>query len=143
MADRGLGKPVTGPLQNAAAVQTASGIAGTIGNLERKLKEIEADIRADLQGKQEYENMIDRLKRKKADHEKIIAQKEKYIKEFDADIKPFVQKYQGLVTEINSLYGDAKEKHAKGIILLIEDFAYHPAFKRWSDTFTAIPFKPA
>lgn len=43
MADRGLGKPVTGPLQNAAAVQTASGIAGTIGNLERKLKEIEAD----------------------------------------------------------------------------------------------------
>ena len=60
MADRGLGKPVTGPLQNAAAVQTASGIAGTIGNLERKLKEIEADIRADLQGKQEYENMIDR-----------------------------------------------------------------------------------
>ena len=51
MADRGLGKPVTGPLQNAAAVQTASGIAGTIGNLERKLKEIEADIRADLQGK--------------------------------------------------------------------------------------------
>ena len=39
--------------------------------------------------------------------------------------------------------GRARLGKCEGIILLIEDFAYHPAFKRWSDTFTAIPFKPA
>ena len=27
--------------------------------------------------------------------------------------------------------------------LKIDEFEYHPLFKRWSDTFTAIPFKPA
>lgn len=26
--------------------------------------------------------------------------------------------------------------------LLIENFKYHVAYKRWSDTFSAVPFKP-
>jgi hypothetical protein len=28
------------------------------------------------------------------------------------------------------------------IELLIQDFNYHVQFKRWNDTFTAVPFKP-
>ena len=64
-------------------------------------------------------------------------------KSFHDDIGPFAKKYKTLVNEISSLYGEAKEKHAQGIKLLIKDFAYHPAFKRWDDSFTSIPFKPA
>ena len=40
------------------------------------------------------------------------------------------------------IYDGAKDFHSKGIALLIKEFEYHIAFKRWNDTFTAIPFKP-
>jgi hypothetical protein len=30
----------------------------------------------------------------------------------------------------------------QGIDMLIKEFNYHIAYKRWNDTFTAIPFKP-
>ena len=36
-----------------------------------------------------------------------------------------------------------KEKHAKGVQILVDEFQYHPTYKRWNDEFTAVPFKPA
>jgi hypothetical protein len=47
-----------------------------------------------------------------------------------------------MVAETGKLYGDAKEKHAAGVELLCRDFGYHPAYRRWHDTFTATPWKP-
>ena len=32
--------------------------------------------------------------------------------------------------------------HAKGIQMLVDEFNYHVAYKRWDDTFNATPFKP-
>ena len=40
------------------------------------------------------------------------------------------------------LYQHAKDKHANGLNMLMKHFDYHPAFKRWSDTLTAVPFRP-
>ena len=51
-------------------------------------------------------------------------------------------KYNEFVSMMESLYGNAKEKHAQGLDLLKEHFGYHPLFKRWFDSFSAIPFKP-
>lgn len=31
---------------------------------------------------------------------------------------------------------------AQGIDMLIKEFGYHIAYKRWNDSFTAVPFKP-
>lgn len=56
---------------------------------------------------------------------------------------PFKDKYHALVKEIEQLYGSAKDKHAKGIQMLVNEFDYHVAYKRWSDSFTAVPFKPS
>ena len=86
---------------------------------------------------------------------------------FDKDVAPFQQKYVHLVEDIHGVYGTAKEVsfellalrwdvksarlmslcagmqfHAKGIQMLIDEFNYHVAYKRWDDTFNAIPFKP-
>ena len=87
---------------------------------------------------------------------------------FDKDVGPFQQKYVHLVEDIHSVYGTAKEVHgqivslcpvctvawlvltcshvsqfhAKGIQMLIDEFNYHVAYKRWDDTFNATPFKP-
>lgn len=30
----------------------------------------------------------------------------------------------------------------QGLEMLVRDFGYHIAYKRWQDTFTAVPFKP-
>ena len=87
---------------------------------------------------------------------------------FDKDVAPFQQKYMHLVEDIHGVYGNAKEVklkahtrrqyaqagtacltpvcslqfHAKGIQMLIDEFNYHVAYKRWDDTFNATPFKP-
>ena len=88
---------------------------------------------------------------------------------FDKDVAPFQQKYVHLVEDIHGVYGTAKEVsldanavllhvllcvslllsalvcmqfHAKGIQMLIDEFNYHIAYKRWDDTFNATPFKP-
>ena len=48
-----------------------------------------------------------------------------------------------MTSEIAVLYGNAKKGHAKGIVLLENEFGYHPAFKRPGDTFTGVAFRPA
>ena len=54
----------------------------------------------------------------------------------------FCRRYDELTGNISSLYGNAKEEHVKGVALLIQEFKYHPLFKRTGDTFSAVPFKP-
>jgi len=39
-------------------------------------------------------------------------------------------------------FTDVLQFHAKGIQMLIDEFNYHVAYKRWDDTFNATPFKP-
>ena len=47
-----------------------------------------------------------------------------------------------MTSDIGTIYEKAKKGHAKGIVLLQQEFGYHPIFKHPGDTFTAIPFKP-
>ena len=44
--------------------------------------------------------------------------------------------------QMSVLYQNAKDKHANGLTMLMKHFDYHPEFKRWSDTFSAVPFRP-
>ena len=81
--------------------------------------------------------------RKKADIEARMKEGKSWSEGFQRDIGPFEDKYKSLVEEIHSLYGAAKEKHAKGLKILMDEFEYHPTYKRWSDEFSAVPFKPA
>jgi hypothetical protein len=55
---------------------------------------------------------------------------------------PFHENFERMVEETGKLYGAAKEKHAAGVELLCRDFGYHPAYKRWHDTFSSTPWKP-
>ena len=43
---------------------------------------------------------------------------------------------------MDGLYANAKQKHADGLQLLVENFQYHPLFKLGKDPFVAVPFKP-
>ena len=87
--------------------------------------------------------MLRRLKERKKDLQKRIAENQAFVDKYKNDIGPFLASYDNLCKEIESVYGDAKEKHAKGIQMLVKEFDYHIAYKRWSDNFTSTPFKPA
>ena len=66
-----------------------------------------------------------------------------WLTNFNANIGPFVQKYEDMKTEVQGLYHNAKSFHAKGIDQLKEVFDYHPEFLRWNDTFGPVSaFKP-
>ena len=67
---------------------------------------------------------------------------EEWAARFDKDIGPFERKYHSLTSEISGLYDSAKDEHAKGLAVLMEEFHYHPAFKRPSEDFFAVPFRP-
>ena len=53
-----------------------------MGNLQRKLKEVEADIRVDKLGQKEYEDTLDRLQRRRADLQKRVEENEDWISGF-------------------------------------------------------------
>mmetsp|Transcript_14399 Transcript_14399/g.36341 ORF Transcript_14399/g.36341 Transcript_14399/m.36341 type:complete len:148 (+) Transcript_14399:58-501(+) len=142
--DKGKGSTTIDSIGSSALIlRTSNGISGMVDNFQRKLKEVDADIKMDEKGIHEYKISLDRLRRRKADLEKRVLENKAFVKSFHDDIGPFAEKYKTLVNEISSLYGEAKEKHAQGIKVLIKDFAYHPAFKRWDDRFSSTPFKPA
>jgi hypothetical protein len=52
-------------------------------------------------------------------------------------------RYKEMTSEIADIYANAKKGHAKGIVLLQDEFGYHVPFKRPGDTFTAVAFRPA
>ena len=47
-----------------------------------------------------------------------------------------------VAAQMGVLYQNAKDKHSGGLEMLKKHFDYHPEFKRWSDTFSAVPFRP-
>lgn len=122
--------------------KTASDLGNTIEVLRGQLKELQREIRADRVGKKEFEDQIDMLKRRREQIEKNLSTNAAWAKEFDKAIGPFERKYAGLTHEISGLYDSAKAEHAKGVQVLIDQFNYHPAFKRWNDNFSAVPFRP-
>lgn len=124
--------------------QTSTSISGTAEGLRVSLKELEADLKKDIAGQKEYQTYLKTQNIRKAELQKKIDDNNAWIANFEAnkDNGAFEAQYKKLLSDIQEIYGTAKEFHGKGIDLLIKEFDYHLAFKRWSDTFTAVPFKP-
>ena len=123
--------------------RVASEIAGGLENLKLELTALGREIKADRIGKKEFEDHLLQLNKKKTLLEARVAKNEAWAAEFDKAIGPFENTYNNLTNEISGLYDSAKEEHMKGIEVLMEQFSYHPLFKRWSDDFFAVPFKPS
>ncbi|KAG2500807.1 hypothetical protein HYH03_001569 [Edaphochlamys debaryana] len=138
------GKRVTDDVTVQTFSQTATSISGTAEGLRRSLLELEADLKKDEQGKKEYETYLKQLQIKRADLQRKVDENKAWLAEIEANKGDgsFEQQYLRLLEQIQTIYDGAKEFHGKGIDLLIKEFGYHMAFKRWNDSFTAIPFKP-
>ena len=127
---------------SAAFKKNNDNITHVLNEFDMKLKELTDDIKALGKGKKEYGDQLKLLQERKDLLQARVAENEKWAANFDSLIGPFEDKYATLRTTIAGLYEVAKDKHAKGLVNLIENFAYHPEFKRWNDTFTSNPFKP-
>jgi hypothetical protein len=46
-----------------------------------------------------------------------------------------------MTSDLSRIYDNAKEEHARGLQVLMDEFNYHPAFKRPGDEFFAVPFR--
>jgi hypothetical protein len=44
---------------------------------------------------------------------------------------------------MSGLYSNAKKEHAKGLEVLKSEFGYNPSYKRYGDSFSGVPFRPA
>jgi hypothetical protein len=113
-----------------------------IDNFDIKHSELISELTADGAGVEEYQGQLLRLKERRRFLEKRLKENQEWAANYDKEFGPFVEKYAEFVKMMETLYGDAKEKHAKGLELLMEHFGYHPAFKRWFDSFSAVPFRP-
>ena len=137
-----LGKPVVTQKEFSQMNSTANGVIGVIETLRNSLAKLENEIKADEEGKAEYERTIARLKIKREELEKRRSANLAWAEQYDRDIGPFQSTYGKNTEGIAVIYDNAKKFHGKGIQMLIEEFDYHPAYKRHSDTFSAIPFRP-
>ena len=50
-------------------------------------------------------------------------------------IGPFEAKYEECKAEVKVSFDKAKTKYHESLQKLIDDFGFHPAFKRWFDEF--------
>lgn len=121
---------------------TASSIKGVLENLQVKLTQIDAQIKSDEKSKMDFERLLTVLETKRADLKARVAANEDWGKSYDTEVGPFADKFKALVSDIGSIYDKAKLGHAKGIKTLEQEFGYHPLWKRPSDTFTGIPYRP-
>jgi hypothetical protein len=151
-ADRGLprlkpapsiGKPALANASDAARMnRVTSGIGGALEGIQLKMETLDREIRADEKGKCDYDDQLFRLGQRRADIETKLRECREWIELFDSKIAPLEGRYSETTGGMQTLYDDAKQRHAQGILVLMDNFDYHPEFKRWSDTFSAVPFRP-
>lgn len=122
--------------------RTSNAITGTLIDMRGRLEILNQSIKADEKSKAEFEVHLTQLNKKRDELLKIIHDNDAWAKGYEMDLGPFTKNYDKITGDIGSLYSNAKKGHSKGLLLLQNEFNYHPAFKRPGDTFTAIPFKP-
>lgn len=122
--------------------RATSGIGGALEALQMRIDTLEREIRADEKGKQDYDDQLLRLRKRREDLDAKLRESLDWIALFDSSIKPLEGKYSETTGHMQAQYDDAKLRHAQGIRVLVDNFDYHPEFKRFSDTFSAVPFKP-
>mmetsp|Transcript_28623 Transcript_28623/g.92151 ORF Transcript_28623/g.92151 Transcript_28623/m.92151 type:complete len:135 (+) Transcript_28623:19-423(+) len=120
----------------------ASGIVGVVETLRQKLGSLDAEIAADATGLAEFEKQIRCLESRKQDLLKRLEANEAWAADYDANIAPFQSTYAKNTASIKAQYDKCRAFHGKGVAMLERDFGYHPAFKRPTDDFSAVPFRP-
>ena len=87
------------------------------------------------EGVEEYQNRIDLHNQEKAYIRKNQVEDREWCATFDRVIGPFEAKYDQCQREVIKMAEHGKAVYKKSYQKLIDEFGYHPAFKRWFDDF--------
>lgn len=121
---------------------TAQSIKGVLNNLRVQLQVLDAEIKADIKGKADYDKTLKTLETRKAELQARIEHNKGWAKNFEAEMGPSMDSFGAMTQELGTIYAKAKQGHKDGIKLLENEFGYHPAFKKPGDTFFGIPYRP-
>ncbi|ETW00073.1 hypothetical protein H310_07501 [Aphanomyces invadans] len=135
-------RPLVTPKESSTMNRSTSGIAGVLDSLKGKIDILDHEIKADQKGKKDYEDELFKLNTRKQDLTAHLNECQRWIDLFASKIQPLENSYKATTVEMSDEYDEAKVKHAKGLQVLIDNFNYHPVFKRYNDDFTAVPFRP-
>ena len=87
------------------------------------------------EGVKEYQDQINLLEERKRDIRKGQVEDREWCATFDRVIGPFQAKYDKCQEDVVSLAKHGMEVYQKSFQKLIDEFGFHPAFKRWFDDF--------
>ncbi|OQS06088.1 hypothetical protein THRCLA_20445 [Thraustotheca clavata] len=122
--------------------RSTSGIAGVLETLQGKMDVLDKEIKADMKGKKDYEDELFKLQTRKEDILVKLKECQRWTDLFASKIQPLENSYKATTVEMSNEYDQAKVKHAQGLQVLIDNFNYHPEYKRYNDEFSAVPFRP-
>ena len=122
-------------LANAKNVRLCSEAGGVIRKKDLELKDLNTEIRAVADGVREYEDNMKLLRQERVGLEKKIKEHQEWCDTFNKSIGPFEEKYEQSLKVVKESYDFAKMKYEASLQRLIDDFGFHPAFKRWFDEF--------
>ena len=112
-----------------------SGVSTTILHKNHELEKLQREIRELEEGVYEYQAQIDLLEERKSDIRKGQKDDLAWCETFNELIGPFEAKYEDCKAEVKESFEYAKGKYHESLQKLIDDFGFHPAFKRWFDEF--------
>jgi len=112
-----------------------SGLVGAVLHKDLELSAIQKEIKVLEEGVQEYQDQVNLLLEKRHDIEKSMVTDQEWCAKFRVLIGPFEAKYEECKAEVKVSFDYAKNKYHESLQKLIDDFGFHPAFKRWFDEF--------
>jgi hypothetical protein len=117
-------------LQQEKQRREVSGLSGEVLHKQMELSSVLKEIKTLEEGVQEYQDRIDLLTERKNDIKKGQVQDRAWCATFDEMIGPFEAKYEECKAEVKVSFDHAKTKYHESLQKLIDDFGFHPAFKR-------------
>lgn len=109
-----------------------SGLVGKVLHKDLELQDLQKEIGILEEGVQEYQDQIDLLLDKKNDIRKGMVKDEAWCAKFRTLIGPFEAKYEECKAEVKVSFDHAKGKYHESLQKLVDDFGFHPAFKRYA-----------
>ena len=119
-----------------------SGLVGAVLHKDMELAALQKEIKILEEGVQEYEDQVNLLLEKKNDIQKSMVTDEKWCATFRTLIGPFEAKYEECKAEVKVSFDHAKNKYHESLQKLIDDFGFHPAFKRYELVSMASALEP-
>ena len=112
-----------------------SGVSTTIQHKQLELDRLQKEIKELEEGVYEYQAQINLLDERKTDIKKGQVNDLAWCETFNKLIGPFEAKYEECKADVKVSFEYAKDKYHESLKKLIDDFGFHPAFKRWFDEF--------